>query len=68
MVKATRLQEFTLLSELSLNGGLKPVRGALSMAVAARRAGLKGIVLPAENAPEAAVVERLEIIGATSVA
>jgi magnesium chelatase family protein len=68
VVKATRLQEYTLLGELSLDGGLKAIRGALSMAVAARRAGLKGIVLPAENAPEAAVVEGLEIIGATTLA
>jgi magnesium chelatase family protein len=68
VVKATRLQEYTLLGELSLDGGLKSIRGALSMAVAAKRAGLKGIVLPAENAPEAAVVEGLEIIGATTLA
>ena len=68
VVKAARLQEYTLLGELSLDGGLKSIRGALSMAVAAKRAGLKGIVLPAENAPEAAVVEGLEIIGATTLA
>ena len=68
VVKAARLQDYTLLGELSLDGGLKPIRGALSMAVAARRAGLKGIVLPAENAREAAVVEGLEIIGATTLA
>jgi len=68
VVKATRLQDYTLLGELSLDGGLKSIRGALSMAVAAKRAGLKGIVLPAENAPEAAVVEGLEIIGATTLA
>jgi magnesium chelatase family protein len=67
VVKASLLQEYSLLGELSLDGGLKPIRGALSMAVAARRAGLKGIVLPAENAPEAAVVEGLEIIGATTL-
>ncbi len=68
VVKPARLQEYTLLGELSLDGGLKAIRGALSMAVAAKRAGLKGIVLPAENAPEAAVVEGLEIIGATTLA
>ena len=68
MVKASRLQEYTLLGELSLDGTLKSIRGALSMAVAAKRAGMRGIVLPLENAPEAAVVEGLEIIGATSLA
>jgi len=67
VVKPTLLQQYSLLGELSLDGGLKAIRGALSMAVAAKRAGLKGIVLPAENAPEAAVVEGLEILGATSL-
>ena len=67
VVKPTLLQQYSLLGELSLDGGLKAIRGALSMAVAAKRAGLKGIVLPAENAPEAAVVEGLDIIGATTL-
>ena len=67
VIKATLLQQYTLLGELSLDGGLKAIRGALSMAVAARRAGLAGIILPLENAPEAAVVEGLDIIGATSL-
>ncbi|HEX9079433.1 MAG TPA: YifB family Mg chelatase-like AAA ATPase [Desulfuromonadaceae bacterium] len=68
VVKTTRLQNYTLLGELSLDGSLKEVRGSLSMAVAARRAGLRGIILPKENAPEAAVVEGLDIIGATTLA
>ncbi len=68
VVKSEYLQNYTLLGELSLDGGLKPVRGALSMAVAAKRAGLTGIILPAENAPEAAVVEGLHVIGAASLA
>ena len=68
VVKTTQLQNYTLLGELSLDGSLKPVHGALSMAVAARRAGLTGIILPAENAPEAAVVEGLDIIGVTTLA
>ncbi len=68
VVKTAQLQNYTLLGELSLDGGLKSIRGALSMAVAAKRAGLTGIILPAENAPEAAVVEGLDIIGATTLA
>jgi len=67
VVKAPLLQQYTLLGELSLDGGLKAIRGALSMAVAAKRAGLTGIILPAENAPEAAVVTGLDIIGATTL-
>src|SRR6185369_4330311 len=67
VVKGTQLQNYTLLGELSLDGSLKEVHGALSMAVAAKRAGLTGIILPLENAPEAAVVDGLEIIGATTL-
>ena len=67
VLKDTRLRDYILVGELSLDGGLKAVRGALSIAVAAKRAGLTGIVLPAENAPEAAVVEGIDIIGATTL-
>jgi len=49
------------LGELALDGMIRPVRGALSMAVAARELGLKGIFLPAENATEAAVVDGIPI-------
>ena len=67
VIKGKRLHEYILLGELSLDGGLKAIRGALSMAVAAKRAGLAGLILPAENAPEAAVVEGIDVIGATSL-
>ena len=66
-VNPQKLTQYTLLGELSLDGSLKPIRGALSMAVAAKRTGLNGIILPADNAAEAAVVEGLEIIGATTL-
>lgn len=49
--------------ELSLDGSVMPVRGVLSLAIAAREAGLKRLILPCENAAEAAVVEGLEVIG-----
>ena len=49
------------LGELALDGMIRPVKGALSMAIAARELGLKGIFLPAENAIEAAVVEGIPI-------
>ncbi len=67
VVKPTLLQNYILLGELSLDGSLKSIRGALPMAVAAKRAGLTGIILPLENASEAAVVEGVEIIGATTL-
>lgn len=68
VIKGTKVHDYILLGELSLDGGLKPIRGALSMAVAAKRAGLTGLVLPAENAPEAAVVKGIDVVGATSLA
>jgi magnesium chelatase family protein len=52
--------------ELSLDGEIKPVRGALSMALLARELGA-GLLLPAENAPEAAVVEGVEVRGVKSL-
>ncbi|RII31126.1 MAG: ATP-dependent protease [Geobacter sp.] len=67
VVKEGRLQNYILLGELSLDGTLKEIRGALSMAVTAKRAGMAGIILPLENAPEAAVVDGLDIIGASTL-
>ncbi len=55
------LAEHLLVGELSLDGGIRPVAGALPMAVNGREAGLKGMFLPAENAAEAAVVEGFSI-------
>jgi magnesium chelatase family protein len=48
--------------ELSLSGEIRPVRGALSMALAARAAGARRMLVPAANAPEAALVDGLEVI------
>jgi magnesium chelatase family protein len=68
VVKTTWLKEYLLLGELSLDGSVKPVRGGLSVAVAAKRAGLRGIIMPLENGPEGAVVEGIEVIGVTELA
>lgn len=56
-----RLGDFVLLGELSLDGSLRPVRGALSMAVTIRDAGIRGVLLPKENAKEAAMADGLEV-------
>jgi magnesium chelatase family protein len=66
-VRPDRLPRFALLGELSLDGSVRPVRGALCMAVAAKDAGLEGIIVPAENAAEAAVVEGLPVLGVDSL-
>ena len=57
------LGDWLFLGELSLDGGLRPVRGALPIAVAARQKGIGHLVLPAENAREAAVVGGLSVYG-----
>ena len=49
--------------ELSLDGSVQPIRGALPMAIEARARGFKGMILPAANATEAAVVNNLEVYG-----
>ena len=59
---------YAVVGELSLEGLARPVKGALSMAMtAAKEAGLRGVVVPAENAQEAAVVEDLEVIAVGSL-
>jgi magnesium chelatase family protein len=57
-----RFGDFALAGELALDGAIRPVTGALCMAIAARDLGLQGIVLPAVNAEEAGVVPGLEVI------
>ncbi len=67
MHSVERLERHVLLGELALDGGLRPVRGALAVALAAREAGLAGIVVPEENVGEAAVVDGLEVRGAATL-
>jgi len=59
-----RMAEYALAGELALDGSIRPIAGALSLAIGAREQGLRGIVLPADNAPEAGVVEGVEAIPA----
>ena len=61
------LSGYVVVGELSLEGGLRPVRGALSIALAARQGGAKGVIVPVQNLAEAGVVDELEILGAESL-
>ena len=63
VVDPSSFEGYLFTGELSLDGKLKPVRGALSMAMSARELSLKGVILPDENAPEAAVVEGIPVFG-----
>lgn len=63
------VDEYAVVGELALEGNTRPVKGALSMAMATARQGdLRGLVVPAENASEAAVVEEIEVIPVRSLA
>ncbi len=57
-----QLDAYMVLGELALNGSLRPIKGALPIAIEARKRNCKGFVLPIENAPEAAIVNDLDII------
>jgi magnesium chelatase family protein len=62
VVQKNKLDRYFILGELSLDGQVKPVRGALPIAVAARDSGLRGILLPKGNSREAAVVKGIDIL------
>ncbi len=61
------LKDFLFLGELSLDGGLRPIKGALSIAVAAQQKGISNVVLPYDNAREAAVVQGISVFGMKSL-
>jgi len=63
-----RLKDYAAVGELALDGSVRSVRGALAMAMACRQEGLKGIILPADNAAEAAVVSDLEVVPVRALA
>lgn len=62
-ITCPELDQYLVMGELSLDGGIRPIRGALPIAIEARKQGYKGFILPACNAREAAVVNNLDVIG-----
>src|SRR6266581_2259364 len=67
-IKGERLGKIAVLGELGLEGAIRPVRGALPVALAARAAGVEALILPRENLPEAGVVDGLQVLGAGCLA
>jgi len=63
IVEKEKLDDYLLIGELSLDGSVKPVRGALPIAMAAKKENVKGLILPLQNACEAAVVSEVEVLG-----
>jgi len=68
VIERRHVPEIVLLGELSLDGSIHGTRGVLPIAAAARRDGLAGILLPASNASEAAIVSGLDVVGVSSLA
>ncbi len=62
-----KLSQYVIMGELSLDGSLQPIKGVLPIAIKAREEGFKGIILPEQNAREAAVVEDLLVYGARNI-
>jgi magnesium chelatase family protein len=62
-LKPAREGRYVFMGELSLDGRIKPVKGALPVAVAAKDWGVTGLILPEENAPEGAIVDSLPVYG-----
>jgi len=61
------LSDYIIMGELSLDGSLQPIRGALPIAINAKKEGFKGFILPQQNAKEAAIVDGLEVYGVASI-
>lgn len=66
-IKNEALDKYIIMGELSLDGSLQPIKGALPIAVKARAEGFKGFILPLQNAKEAAIVNDLEVYGVTNI-
>ncbi|GAA4311735.1 YifB family Mg chelatase-like AAA ATPase [Nibribacter koreensis] len=62
-----RLSEYVIMGELALGGELRPIKGVLPIAIQARKEGFKGIILPIQNAQEAAIVNNLDVIGVSTL-
>ena len=67
VIKAPDLNRYMIMGELSLDGSVLPIKGVLPMAIEARAAGFKGILVPKANVSEAAVVNNLEVYGVATL-
>ncbi len=66
-IETPNLDHYIMLGELSLDGGLRPIKGALPIAIQARKEKYKAIILPKENAREAAIVNDIDVYGVESL-
>lgn len=66
-ITAEQLENYMIMGELALDGVLRPIKGVLPIAIDARKRGMKGFILPKENASEAAIVSELDIIAVENI-
>ena len=66
-VKTDEMERYVIMGELGLDGSLRPIKGVLPIAIEARKQQFKGIIVPAENAREAAIVNNIEVYGANTL-
>lgn len=66
-IQAEHIGDYIIMGELSLDGGLQPIKGILPIAIKAREEGFKGIILPKQNTKEAAIVNNLEVYGVENI-
>jgi magnesium chelatase family protein len=66
-IEVEEVGKYLIMGELSLDGGLQPIKGALPIAIQARKDGFKGFILPAQNAREAAIVDNLDVYGIENI-
>ena len=66
-IKGEQIGDYIIMGELSLDGGLQPIKGALPIAIKAREEGFKGFILPTQNAKEAAIVDGLKVYGVSNI-
>ncbi len=67
IISSERFSRYLLMGELSLDGSIQPLKGALPIAIKAREAGFEGLIIPRQNAREAAVVNRLKVYGVENI-
>ncbi|GGK49074.1 MULTISPECIES: YifB family Mg chelatase-like AAA ATPase [Flavobacteriaceae] len=66
-IKSEKVGDYIIMGELSLDGSLQPIKGALPIAIKAREEGFKGFILPKQNAKEAAIVSDLKVYGVSNI-
>jgi magnesium chelatase family protein len=66
-IKEADIEKYIIMGELSLDGSLQPIKGALPIAIKAKEEGFKGFILPKQNVKEAAIVSDLEVYGVDNI-